>query len=102
MEDVSNFSNICPTNRIQSLNLHDFLYDFADVLQMIYLKQQKSMLVLGPHGKESKYSTLTLSQCTLAGPVYTGMPLVDPVYTGIPLGDPANTCRVYWNTTGKT
>ena len=45
---------------------------------------------------------LTLSQCTLAGPVYTGMPLVDPVYTGIPLGHPANTCRVHWNTTGKT
>ena len=32
----------------------------------------------------------------------TGMPLVDPVYTGIPLGDPTNTCRVHWNTTGKT
>ena len=32
----------------------------------------------------------------------TGMPLVDPVYTGIPLGAPANTCRVHWNTTGKT
>ena len=51
--------------------------------------------------------SLTLNQCTLAGPVYTempGMPLVDPVYTGIPLGDPANTCtcRVHWNTTGKT
>ena len=46
--------------------------------------------------------SLTLSQCTLAGPVYTGMPLVDLVYTGIPLGDPANTCRVQWNTTGKT
>ena len=46
--------------------------------------------------------TLTLSQCTLAGPVYIGMSLVDPVYTGIPLGDPANTCRVHWNTTGKT
>ena len=29
--------------------------------------------------------TLTLSQCTLAGPVYTGMSLVDPVYTGTPL-----------------
>ena len=46
--------------------------------------------------------SLTLSQCTLAGPVYTGMPLVDPVYTGIPLGDSASTCRVHWNTTGKT
>ena len=34
---------------------------------------------------------LTLSQCTLAGPVYTGMPLVDPMYTGIPLGDPGYT-----------
>ena len=45
--------------------------------------------------------TLTLSQCKLAGPVYTGMPLEDPVYTGIPLGEPANTCRVHWNTTGK-
>ena len=32
----------------------------------------------------------------------TGMPMVDPVYTGIPLGHPANTCRVHWNTTGKT
>ena len=32
----------------------------------------------------------------------TGMPLVGPVYTGIPLGHPANTCRVLWNTTGKT
>ena len=32
----------------------------------------------------------------------TGMLLFDPVYTGIPLGDPANTCRVHWNTTGKT
>ena len=32
----------------------------------------------------------------------TGMPLADPVYTGIPLGHPANTCRVHWNTTGKT
>ena len=32
----------------------------------------------------------------------TGVPLVDPVYTGIPLGHPANTCRVHWNTTGKT
>ena len=29
--------------------------------------------------------SLTLSQCTLAGPVYTGIPLVDPVYTGTPL-----------------
>ena len=37
--------------------------------------------------------SLTLSQCTLAAPVYTGLPLVDPVYTGIPLDDPANTCR---------
>ena len=46
--------------------------------------------------------SLTLSQCTLAGPVYTEMPLADPVYTGIPLGNPANTCRVHWNTTGKT
>ena len=32
----------------------------------------------------------------------TGMPLVDPVYTGIPPGDPAITCRLHWNTTGKT
>ena len=48
---------------------------------------------------------LTLSQCTLAGPVYTGMPLechwLTQCYTGIPLGVPANTCRVHWNTTGK-
>ena len=50
---------------------------------------------------------LALCQCTLAGPVCTGMPLEchwlsETVYTGIPLGDPANTCRVHWNTTGKT
>ena len=32
----------------------------------------------------------------------TGMPLAEPVYTGIPLGDPENTCKVHWNTTGKT
>ena len=44
---------------------------------------------------------LTLSQCTLAGPVYTEMPLVDPMCTGTSLGDPANTCRVHWNTTGN-
>ena len=30
------------------------------------------------------------------------MPLIDPVYIGIPLGHSANTCRVHWNTTGKT
>ena len=33
-------------------------------------------------------TTLTLSQCTLAGPVYTGMPLADPV-------------SVHWDTTGR-
>ena len=32
----------------------------------------------------------------------TGMSLVDPVYIGMPLGDPANSCKVHWNTTGKT
>ena len=32
----------------------------------------------------------------------TGIPLVDPVYTGIPLGNTIITCRVHWNTTGKT
>ena len=37
------------------------------------------------HWNHSALTALTLSQCTLAGPVYTGMPLVDPVYTGIPL-----------------
>ena len=47
------------------------------------------------------FITLTLSQCTLAGPVYTRMPLVNPVYTGILLGDTADACRVHWNTTGK-
>ena len=47
--------------------------------------------------------TLTLSQCTLAGPLYTGRPLVDPVYTGIPLGGPMSTCtgtpleKLSWN-----
>ena len=60
-------------------------------LQVLLYMENKVILV-----------TLAISQCTLAGPVYTGMPLVDPVYTGIPLGHPANTCRVHWNTTGKT
>ena len=45
---------------------------------------------------------LALKQCTLADPLYTGIPLVDPMYTGIPLDDQANTSRVHWNTTGKT
>ena len=51
--------------------------------------------------RHHNYLSLTLSLCSLTGPVYTGMPLVDPVYTGITLGDPLSTCRVYWNTTGK-
>ena len=59
--------------------------------------------------------TLTLSQCTLAGPVYTGMPLVDPVYTGIPLEElswnsPTLECHwrnlvesaPHWDATGET
>ena len=56
--------------------------------------------------------TMTRSNIPYPEPVYTGwpsvhcnatgMPLADPVYTGIPPGDPANTCRVHWNTTGKT
>ena len=36
--------------------------------------------------------SLTLSPCALP----------DPVCTGIPLGDLAKTCRVHWNTTGRT
>ena len=48
------------------------------------------------------FPSLTPSQCTLAGHAYTGMPLVDQVCTGIPLDDPVITCRVHWNTTGKT
>ena len=60
-------------------------------------------------------TSLTLSQCTLAGPVYTGMPLVDPVYTGTPLeklswNSPTLECHwrnsnfysIHWNTTGGT
>ena len=59
--------------------------------------------------------TLTLNQCTLAGPVYTGMPLVDPVYTGIPLeklswNSPTLECHwrnlvesaPHWDATGET
>ena len=46
-------------------------------------------------------TSLTLSQCTLAGPVYTGVPLVDTVYIGLPLANPANAFRVHWNATGK-
>ena len=38
----------------------------------------------------------------MAGPVYTGMSLVDLGYTGIPLGEPEDTCMVHWNTTGKS
>ena len=57
-------------------------------------------------------SSISLSLCTLGGPVYTGwssvhwnvmgMPLDGPVYAGISLGDPPNTCRVHWNRSGKT
>ena len=61
------------------------------------------------------YNSLTLSQCTLACPVYTGMPLVDPVYTGIPLeklsrNSPTLECHwrnlvesaPHWDATGET
>ena len=46
-------------------------------------------------------SSLSLRQYTLAGPVCTGILLVDPAYTMTPLGDPANTCGVRWKTTVK-
>ena len=62
--------------------------------------EQFSTIIINYSG--NKVEALTLSQWALAGPVYTGMPLVDPVYTGITLGDdPVNTCKVHWNTTGK-
>ena len=52
---------------------------------------------------EAMMASLTLSQSTLAGPVYTGMPLeYHWLYIGIPLGVPADICRVHWNTAGKT
>ena len=47
-------------------------------------------------------ATFTLRQCTLAGPVYNGMPLVDQVYTVVPLVTPVNTRMAHWNTTGET
>ena len=46
-------------------------------------------------------NTLTLGQCTLDGPVFARMPLVDPMYHGIRLSAGAYTCRVHWNITGK-
>ena len=58
---------------------------------------------------------LTLSQCTLAGPMYIGMPMVDPVYTGIPLeklswNSPTLECHLrnlvesapHWDAIGET
>ena len=46
--------------------------------------------------------TLTLSQCTLAGPVYTGMPLVDPVYTGRPSEYLQGTLEHHWKSLVET
>ena len=53
MEEVPNLLNICPSNPIQSLNLHEVFEDFVCALQMIvWTKIKKSMLVLGLHSKK--------------------------------------------------
>ena len=82
-------------------------------------QQHRSATVAGlisvDHGKPQLVYSLTLSQCTLAGPVYTGMPLVDPVYTGTPLeklswNSPTLECHwrilvesaPHWDATGET
>ena len=61
------------------------LFSIAQLRAFIYDTYSKrsihSMVVNSP---------LSLSQCTLVGPMYIVMPLGDPVYTGIPLGDPVN------------
>ena len=70
---------------------------------------------MGARAGPLREPSLTLSQCTLAGPVYTGMPLVDPVYTGIPLEKlswirPTLECHwrnlvesaPHWDATGET
>ena len=43
MEEVPNLINICPTNPIQVLNLHEFFEDFVYVLQMILLTKLKKL-----------------------------------------------------------
>ena len=71
-------------------------------LTLFQNKSHWDLLVMTWKIKNVTRMSLTLSQCTQADPVYTGIPLVDPVYTGIPRGDPASTCRVHWGTTRKT
>ena len=62
--------------------------------KMILLNFENSLNILYPEPVYTGWSSVHWNA--------TGMPLDDPVYTGISLGHPANTCRVHWNTTGKT
>ena len=81
----------------------------SNAFDLCYIRGSENVTTSGAHAIHFELccrwlkikTTLIPSQCTPAGQVYTGMPLVDPVYTGITLGDPANTCRVHWNSTGK-
>ena len=43
MAEVPNLINICHTNPIQVLNLHEFFEDFVCVLQMILLTKIKTI-----------------------------------------------------------
>ena len=57
MEDVSHFIDICPTNSIQVLNLHEFLrFSLCPSNDIFDINKEKTMLELGPHGKDRKYS----------------------------------------------
>ena len=57
MKDVFNFIDICPKHPIQVLNLHGIFYEFMCVLQMVFLTEKKSTLVLRSYCKGRKYSS---------------------------------------------
>ena len=55
IKDASYFINIYLTNPIQVLNLYDFFFFFLCPSTNIFDINIKSMLVLGPRGKDRKY-----------------------------------------------
>ena len=76
--------------------MNDTRTDFSDIIRVFRVQEYKH------HCKSCPYPEQVYTGWSSVHWNATGMPLVDPVYTGIPLGHLANTCRVHWNTTGKT
>ena len=57
-KEDSNLINICPTKPIQVLNIHGIfrIFCFCPLNDIFDINEIKSMLVVGPHGKDKKYS----------------------------------------------